>query len=190
MSVSSEDSIDEDLEENLPICVQGSLTKLRRQCSKLRQIKSNLTSQLEKSELRCQELARQVETLESQLSNCVQCQKLQLQLDEVGERLGNGQLSWAPSEVVSVTTQTGDDFDQGGDWSLEGEEDIAAQVPSVFLLFFFTFKQDKKYSRCDNNRFLHLMVTSSLKPPKEVAVTSKKQKTILLLFSSLILNSG
>lgn len=131
MSVSSEDSIDEDLEENLPICVQGSLAKLRRQCSKLRQIKSNLTSQLEKSELRCQELARQVETLESQLSSCVQCKKLQLQLDEVGERLGNGQLSWAPSEVVSVATQTGDDVDHGGDWSLEGEEDIAAQVSSA-----------------------------------------------------------
>ena len=171
MSVSSEDSIDEDLEENLPICVQGSLAKLRRQCSKLRQIKSNLTSQLEKSELRCQELARQVETLESQLSSCVQCKKLQLQLDEVGERLGNGQLSWAPSEVVSVTTQTGDDFDQGGDWSLEGEEDIAAQVPSVF----FTCKQDKKYSRCDNNILMHLMVTSSLIHPKVVAVTSKQE---------------
>ena len=73
---------------------------------------------------------------------------MQLQLDEVGERLGNGQLSWAPSEVVSVATQTGDDVDHGGDWSLEGEEDIAAQVPSVF--FYLKTKQ-KVYPRFGNN---------------------------------------
>ena len=115
MDISTDDeSVDEEMEESLPICVVGNLTKLRKDRSKLVDVRKRLKSQLESSQRRIVELESQVAMLETRLasvtsdtsdqvtSECVKCQELQLQLDEVGERLGSGQLSFIPPDLVTV----------------------------------------------------------------------------------------
>lgn len=120
--------LDEDVEDALPICVQGSLTRLKDERSKLCRLRNSLKAQLNKSHQYAEELEKQVKALqdkvhdlEQQLENCVQCKKLQLQLDEVGERLGSGQLSFMNPEVASVGVQTDEDQDNHEeDWETEG----------------------------------------------------------------------
>ena len=98
------DSADSELEESLPICVQGDLTRLRRDNSELKKMKKVLETQLERSQVWAGELEKEVDQLKSKVekledqleggaTKCFQCEHLKLQLDEVGERLLAGQSS-------------------------------------------------------------------------------------------------
>ena len=145
MEGDTDDSVDEELEESLPICVQGSLTKLRSDKFTLTTSNKTLRRQLEESRLWSQELESQVRELwdkvadlENKLSEeTSQCQRLQVQLDEVGERLGSGQISVngdshddvrrEEAARVSVETQT-ESLEEGEDWSEAGN--ILKQVIS------------------------------------------------------------
>ena len=138
MEGDTDDSVDEELEETLPICVQGSLTKLRSDKFTLTTSNKTLRRQLEESRLWSQELESQVRELwdkvadlENKLSEeSSQCQRLQVQLDEVGERLGRGSHDDVRREEaarVSVETQT-ESLEEGEDWSEAGN--ILKQVIS------------------------------------------------------------
>ena len=102
MEGDTDDSVDEELEESLPICVQGSLTRLRSDKFTLSTSNKTLRRQLEESRLWSRELEGQVRELKDRVADLdnklseetSQCQRLQVQLDEVGERLGSGQLSF------------------------------------------------------------------------------------------------
>ena len=134
----SDESVDEEFEEGLPICVQGSLTKLRKDRTKLSSVSRSLKRQLKESrmwsaelERRVEELRQKVARLEGQLApagpatSCEECRRLQLQLDEVGERLGSGQLSFVHQETVATQTEEGGAAGAGAGWGAEG---VAAQV--------------------------------------------------------------
>jgi len=147
MEGDTDDSVDEELEESLPICVQGSLTRLRTDKFTLSTSNKTLRRQLEESRLWSRELEGQVRELKDRVADLEnklseetsQCQRLQVQLDEVGERLGSGQLSFTGDHPdvtreeaarVSVETQTespeeGEDLD----WSDAG--DMVQQVTSA-----------------------------------------------------------
>lgn len=150
MEGDTEDSVDEELEESLPICVQGSLTKLRSDKFTLSTSNKTLRRQLEESRLWSRELEGQVRELRDKVADLEnklseetsQCQRLQVQLDEVGERLGSGQLTFngdnhdhvtrEGAAGVSVETQTESLEEgeyQGEDWSDAG--DIVKQVTSA-----------------------------------------------------------
>ena len=147
MEGDTDDSVDEELEESLPICVQGSLTRLRTDKFTLSTSNKTLRRQLDESRLWSRELEGQVRELKDRVADLEnklseetsQCQRLQVQLDEVGERLGSGQLSFTGEHPavtreeaarVSVETQTespeeGEDLD----WSDAG--DMVQQVTSA-----------------------------------------------------------
>ena len=99
-AVTDGESADSELEETLPICVQGDLTRLRRDNSELKKMKKVLETQLERSQLWAGELEKEVGELKSRIeqlgdqlegagSNCNECEQLRVQLDEVGERLAD-----------------------------------------------------------------------------------------------------
>lgn len=147
MEGDTDDSVDEELEESLPICVQGSLTRLRSDKFTLSTSNKTLRRQLEESRLWSRELEGQVRELKDRVADLEnklseetsQCQRLQVQLDEVGERLGSGQLSFTGDNQdvtreeaarASVETQT-ESLEEGEelDWSDAG--DIVKQVTSA-----------------------------------------------------------
>ena len=113
MEGDTEDSVDEELEESLPICVQGSLTKLRSDKFTLSTSNKTLRRQLEESRLWSRELEGQVRELRDKVADLEnklseetsQCQRLQVQLDEVGERLGSGQLTFNGDNHDHVTRE-------------------------------------------------------------------------------------
>ena len=67
MDVESDGSIDEELEESLPICVQGNLSRLRRDKMEMQKIEKNLQAQLERSQSLGRELEVQVESLKEKV---------------------------------------------------------------------------------------------------------------------------
>jgi len=100
---SEEEIIDEDFEDGLPICVQGNLTKLRRANKELKRQARILRRQFRRSQALAEELRIQVEDLNARVDrerrasgesengeklNCKKCKEFQLQLEELGERLG------------------------------------------------------------------------------------------------------
>ena len=111
MEGDTDDSVDEELEETLPICVQGSLTKLRSDKFTLATSNKTLRRQLEESRLWSQELESQVRELRDKVADLEnklseetsQCQRLQVQLNEVGERLGSGQISFNGESHDDIT---------------------------------------------------------------------------------------
>ena len=90
---SDADSVDEEMEETLPICVQGNLSSLRSDRFNLINARKTLRRQLEESQLWTRELEKELEVLrervadlESQLTpECDQCKKLQLQVTDQSE---------------------------------------------------------------------------------------------------------
>ena len=128
-------SVDEEFEESLPLSVQGNLTKLRSDKFNLSTSNKTLRRQLGESRLwtqeleaRVSELREKVADLEAQLTaENSQRQRLQVQLDEVDERLDSGQISFSgdihnhvTTEMVSVETQT--EGKEEGELSLSQED--------------------------------------------------------------------
>ena len=64
----SDESVDEEFEEGLPICVQGSLTKLRKDRTKLSSVSRSLKRQLKESRMWSAELERRVEELRQKVA--------------------------------------------------------------------------------------------------------------------------
>ena len=114
MDVDSEGSIDEEMEEGLPICVQGNLTRLRKEKQDMRRIEKNLQRQLERSQSLVRELEVEVESL-----------KARVRLLE--ERLEGGDQSRL--ELVTAATQTSGEAGPGMevDWT----KDIAEEVRDI-----------------------------------------------------------
>ena len=128
-------SVDEEFEESLPLSVQGNLTKLRSDKFNLSTSNKTLRRQLgvsrlwtQELEARVSELREKVADLEAQLTaENSQRQRLQVQLDEVDERLDSGQISFSgdihnhvTTEMVSVETQT--EGKEEGELSLSQED--------------------------------------------------------------------
>ena len=114
----------------MPICVQGDLSRLRRDNSELKKMKKVLKTQLERSQLWAGELEKEVgqlksrieqlgEQLEGEVTNCDQCEQLKLQLDEVGERLAAGQNTL---EGECQATQTDEEDIKQAAWLWQCEE--------------------------------------------------------------------
>ena len=114
-------SVDEEFEESLPLSVKGNLTKLRSDKFNLSTSNKTLRRQLGVSRLWTQELEARVSELREKVANLEaqltaensHRQRLQVQLDEVGERLDSGQISFSgdihnhvTTDMVSVETQT------------------------------------------------------------------------------------
>jgi predicted nucleic acid-binding Zn-ribbon protein len=127
---SDAESADSELEETLPICVQGDLTRLRRDNSELKKAKKALETQLERSQLWAGELEKEVgqlksrieqlgEQLKGEVTNCDQCEQLKLQLDEMGERFAAGQSSL---EGECQATQTDEVDSKHAAWLWQCEE--------------------------------------------------------------------
>ena len=114
MDVDSEGSIDEEMEEGLPICVQGNLSRLRKEKQDMRRIEKNLQRQLERSQSLVRELEVEVESL-----------KARVRLLE--ERLEGGDQSRL--ELVTAATQTSGEAGPGMevDWT----KDIAEEVRDI-----------------------------------------------------------
>ena len=85
------DSPDEELEEGLPICVQGNLSSLRSDRFNLINARKTLRRQLEESQMWSRELEKQLDSVRARVveleamvtpaaEECVKCQQLQLQL--------------------------------------------------------------------------------------------------------------
>ena len=128
-------SVDEEFEESLPLSVQGNLTKLRSDKFNLSTSNKTLRRQLgvsrlwtQELEARVSELREKVADLEAQLTaENSHRQRLQVQLDEVGERLDSGQISFSgdihnhvTTDMVSVETQT--EGKEEGELSLSQED--------------------------------------------------------------------
>ena len=128
-------SVDEEFEESLPLSVQGNLTKLRSDKFNLSTSNKTLRRQLgvsrlwtQELEARVSELREKVADLEAQLTaENSHRQRLQVQLDEVGERLDSGQISLSgdihnhvTTDMVSVETQT--EGKEEGELSLSQED--------------------------------------------------------------------
>ena len=132
-------SVDEEFEESLPLSVQGNLTKLRSDKFNLSTSNKTLRRQLgvsrlwtQELEARVSELREKVADLEAQLTaENSHRQRLQVQLDEVGERLDSGQISFSGDihnhcvtthepDMVSVETQT--EGKEEGELSLSQED--------------------------------------------------------------------
>ena len=128
-------SVDEEFEESLPLSVKGNLTKLRSDKFNLSTSNKTLRRQLGESRLwtqeleaRVSELREKVADLEAQLTaENSHRQRLQVQLDEVGERLDSGQISFSgdihnhvTTDMVSVETQT--EGKEEGELSLSQED--------------------------------------------------------------------
>ena len=110
MDVDSDGSIDEEMEESLPICVQGNLSRLRKEKQDMQRIEKNLQKQLKKS----QSLVRDLE---------VEVERLKARVRLLEERLEGGDQSRL--ELVTAATQTSE-VDQV-DWS----KDIAEEVRDI-----------------------------------------------------------
>ena len=67
MDVESDGSIDEEMEESLPICVQGKLTRMRKEKQDMLRIEKNLQTQLEKSQSLARDLEVEVESLKAKV---------------------------------------------------------------------------------------------------------------------------
>ena len=128
-------SVDEEFEESLPLSVKGNLTKLRSDKFNLSTSNKTLRRQLgvsrlwtQELEARVSELREKVADLEAQLTaENSHRQRLQVQLDEVGERLDSGQISFSgdihnhvTTDMVSVETQT--EGKEEGELSLSQED--------------------------------------------------------------------
>ena len=128
-------SVDEEFEESLPLSVKGNLTKLRSDKFNLSTSNKTLRRQLGVSRLWTQELEARVSELREKVANLEaqltaensHRQRLQVQLDEVGERLDSGQISFSgdihnhvTTDMVSVETQT--EGKEEGELSLSQED--------------------------------------------------------------------
>ena len=118
MDADSDGSIDEELEESLPICVQGNLTRMRKEKQDMRRIEKNLQTQLEKSQSLVRDLEVEVESLKAK----VRLLEERLEVGAVCGRCGQ-----AGVELVTSTTQTSEEAGSGVDWS----KDIAEEVRDI-----------------------------------------------------------
>ena len=119
MDVESDGSIDEEMEESLPICVQGNLTRMRKEKQDMLRIEKNLQTQLEKSRSLARDLEVEVESLKT---------KVRLLEDRLEEEEGAvcDHCDRTRLEMVSSATQTPE---SGLDvnWS----KDIAEEVRDI-----------------------------------------------------------
>ena len=117
MDADSDGSIDEEIEESLPICVQGNLTRMRNEKQDMRRIEKNLQTQLEKSQSLARDLEVEVESLKAK----VRLLEERLEVGAVCRRCSQTGL-----ELVNSTTQTSEEG-SGVDWS----KDIAEEVRDI-----------------------------------------------------------
>ena len=109
MDVDSDGSIDEEMEESLPICVQGNLSRLRKEKQDMLRIEKNLQKQLKRS----QSLVRDLE---------VEVERLKARVRLLEGRLEGGDQSRL--ELVTAATQTSE---MEVDWT----KDIAEEVRDI-----------------------------------------------------------
>ena len=123
MDVESDESIDEDMEEGLPICVQGNLSRLRKDKIEMQKVTENLKDQLEKSRSLARELEGQVERLKEKVQQLEESLKSQSRL-----------------EMISCSTQTSLDEEEeeeeegevrGDNWSKDIAEEVRLAASST-----------------------------------------------------------
>ena len=119
MDVDSDGSIDEEMEESLPICVQGNLTRMRKEKQDMLRIEKNLQTQLEKSRSLARDLEVEVESLKT---------KVRLLEDRLEEEEGAvcDHCDRTRLEMVSSATQTSESGLEVN-WS----KDIAEEVRDI-----------------------------------------------------------
>ena len=118
MDTDSDGSIDEEMEESLPICVQGNLTRMRKEKQDMRRIEKNLQTQLEKSQSLARDLEAEVEILKAKV-------RLLEERLEVGGVCGR--CDQTGLELVTSATQTSEEAGSELDWS----KDIAEEVRDI-----------------------------------------------------------
>ena len=125
MAVDSDGSIDEEMEEGLPICVQGNLTRMRKEKQDMLRIEKNLQTQLEQSQSLARELELEVERLKAKVRLLEE--RLEVEEGALCDHCDRTRL-----ELVTSATQTSDQADSGAkvDWSNIAEEvrDIASST--------------------------------------------------------------